>query len=132
MDRKKKAPNVLFDKRTLNVKEKAERGIKAAKLRIDADAREARLSANGSAERKRIKEIRAEAHEYEVQVSQGYELVEARTLFTDKNMNKLAGAKKGNGKADDKKKGASQKGVSNVDDISRAAAADKAASATAN
>ena len=59
-------------------------GLESAKLRLDADNREDRLRASGSAERKRIKELRAQAREKEQENVNGYRLVPAANLFSDK------------------------------------------------
>lgn len=73
-----------FDKETIDPKARLKLGVEAAGLRQDADNREKRLSATGSAERKRIKELRAEASLKEKEFIDGFRLVPAPTLFSQK------------------------------------------------
>ena len=109
-----------FEKESLDQKDRFKLGLEAAKLRLDADARETRLSANGSAERKRIKELRAQARDKEQENVAGYRLIPAPSLFSDKAKQARGEKRAGNGKGaqTDKK-----------DDIARAGAADAATAA---
>ena len=113
----KRTPSNLrnFEKETLDQKERMKLGLESAKLRLDADNREDRLRASGSAERKRIKELRAQAREKEQENVNGYRLVPAANLFSDK-------AKKNRGEETNEEKDSKNKPAGVKAEVAAAAA----------
>lgn len=81
----KRTPSSLrnLERESLSAKERLEIGLKAAGLRLQADAREDRLRDESSKERKDIKGLRARAREHEQMFKDGYRIVPAGNMFSD-------------------------------------------------